>query len=156
MSENFSVYVSLLFSVILYLPQYCRKDVLCSSDIIWLVKFFHSEKNFPVRRFCTGIIIIISSYMTYAFSCLGTLLFCILYSMNLKQTAWGELSKLRSFPSQLTVYALFHVNYVAQKSAAGPASLHFHGHFFLHSLAHKRKKILIAGYQLPALIENHV
>ena len=51
MSENFSV---CFFIVLSYLVIYCWKDVLCSSDIMWLVKFFHSEKkNFPMRRFCT-------------------------------------------------------------------------------------------------------
>ena len=84
-------------------------------------------------------LIIISSYMIYAFSCLGTLPFCILFH-ELEVDSQVNYVSIFSLRTYSVCTFIFHVNYVAQKSAAGPASLHFHGHFFLHSLAHKRKK----------------
>ena len=139
MSENFSV---CFFIVLSYLVICCWKDVLCSSDIMWL---WICDWIFPLRKKKTFLwedfvqLIIISSYMTYAFSCLGTLPFCIFIPWTWSRQQ-GELSTKASFPSQLTVYIHCFMWIRCLKNQQPGLSLHFHCHFFLHSLAHKRKK----------------
>ena len=133
MSENFSV---CFFIVLSYLVIYCWKDVLCSSDIMWLVKFFHSEKkNFPMRRFCT-----VNNNQLIHDICI--LLFRYPPILHFIPWTWsrqpGELSK-HLFPHNLQCMHCF-MWITCLKNQQPGLSLHFHCHFFLHSLAHKRKK----------------
>ena len=145
------LYVFLLFSAILYPPQYCWKDVLCSSDIMWLVKCFHSEKKLSYEK-------ILYSYNNQLIHDVCIVLFRYPPILHFIPWTWsrqpGELSiSIDLFLHNLQCMHCFMWIRCLKNQQPG-LSLHFHCHFFLHSLAYKRKKSWLQVTSLQHLLRT--